>query len=59
MTELQRIAIEGLKRNKDLYGKPFCPCLNPSLFTQDNSEDYVCKCKVYRETNECQCGLYV
>jgi ferredoxin-thioredoxin reductase catalytic subunit len=59
MTDLKSIAITGLKRNKELYGKAYCPCLNPSLFSQDNAEDYVCPCKVYRETDECHCGLYV
>jgi len=58
MTKDKQTVINGLKRNKELYGKPFCPCVAPWVYTSDQAEDYVCPCKDYRETDECHCGLY-
>ena len=49
-----------LEENKEKYGKQFCPCVIPTLYTSNNSNDYVCMCKEFREQEEgmCQCGLY-
>ena len=38
-----------LKENKEKYGKPFCPCVLPSMYTSENSNDYICMCKEFRE----------
>lgn len=51
-----------LKENKDKYGKQYCPCVLPTLYTSENNEDYVCMCKDFlldTEEGECHCGLYV
>lgn len=56
--DLKQSVIDGLKHNREKYGRPFCPCLNPSLFTGENADDYVCQCKEYRTTGICHCGLY-
>ena len=50
-----------LKENKEKYGKPFCPCVLPSMYTSENSNDYICMCKEFRkqESGECHCGLYI
>lgn len=49
-----------LEENKEKYGKQFCPCVIPTLYTSENSNDYVCMCKAFREQEEgaCHCGLY-
>lgn len=31
----------------------FCPC------QMEKSEDTKCPCKVFRETQDCMCGLYI
>jgi ferredoxin-thioredoxin reductase catalytic subunit len=31
----------------------YCPC------ELEKTQDNVCPCKTYRETDECRCGLYV
>ena len=50
-----------LKRNKEKYGKAFCPCILPSMYLSENNDDYICMCKEFREQEEgeCHCGLYV
>lgn len=58
MNEQQKAVLEGIRENKRVYGKPFCPCVLPANYTADNAEDYVCKCKEYRDTGVCHCGLY-
>ena len=45
--------LAGLKRNKEKYGKKYCPC---SLV---RDEDTVCMCKEFREMEEGTCQLYV
>lgn len=51
----KRRALAGLQRNKEKYGKRYCPC---SLVRND---DTVCMCKEFREMEEgmCHCQLYV
>ena len=53
--EVKETVLAGLKRNKDKYGKRYCPC---SLI---RDEDTVCMCKEFREMEEgtCHCQLYV
>ena len=50
-----------LKENKEKYGKAFCPCVLPTLYESDNSEDYICMCKEFREQvrGECHCGKFI
>lgn len=53
--EIKEAVLAGLKRNKDKYGKRYCPC---SLVRDD---DTVCMCKEFREMEEgmCHCQLYI
>ena len=53
--ELKNTVLDGLKRNKDKYGKQYCPC---SIIRND---DTVCMCKEFKEMKEgtCHCGLYI
>lgn len=50
-----------LKENKEKYGKAFCPCILPTMYTAENRDDYICMCKEFREQKEgeCHCGLYI
>ena len=50
-----------LKKNKEKYGKAFCPCILPSMYTADSSDDDACMCKEFREQNsgECHCGKFI
>lgn len=41
--EVKETVLAGLKRNKEKYGKKYCPC---SLV---RDEDTVCMCKEFRE----------
>lgn len=52
---------QKLQENIEKYGKPFCPCVLPTEYTSENSKDYVCMCKSFREqiSGECHCGLYI
>lgn len=45
---------KGLNKNKELYGKRYCPC------AVEHTDDTVCMCKEFREMKEgtCHCGLY-
>ena len=54
-TELWDMVQQGLKRNKDKFGKRYCPC---SLLKTD---DTVCMCKEFRDAptgTTCHCGIY-
>lgn len=53
--EIKETVLAGLKRNKELYGKRYCPC---SLIRTDET---VCMCKEFQEMEEgtCHCQLYV
>ena len=53
--EVKEAVLAGLQRNKEKYGKRYCPC---SLVRDD---DTVCMCKEFRELEEgmCHCQLYV
>lgn len=53
--EVKETVLAGLKRNKEKYGKKYCPC---SLVRDENT---VCMCKEFREMEEgtCHCQLYV
>ena len=50
-----------LQENKEKYGKPFCPCVLPTLYESENSDDYICMCKEFREqkTGTCHCGKWI
>ena len=54
---------DALKKNKELYGKFYCPCVPNFKYNTQNSDDYVCPCKDFRENvkcgNTCHCGLYI
>lgn len=51
--EVKETVLAGLKRNKEKYGKKYCPC---SLVRDEDS-----MCKEFREMEEgtCHCQLYV
>lgn len=55
--EIRDTVLAGLKKNKDKYGKKYCPC---SLVREDDT-DTVCMCKEFREMEEgiCHCQLYI
>lgn len=46
--QLVEVIREGLKQRDG-----HCPCL------VDKTEDTKCPCKVFRETKDCHCGLYI
>lgn len=50
-----------LQENKEKYGKPFCPCVLPTLYESENSDDYICMCKEFRKqkTGVCHCGKWI
>lgn len=50
--------LAALRRNTEVYGKPYCPCIPSYIYTQPGNLDYVCPCKEYREKKVCMCGLY-
>ena len=52
---------EKLKENQKQFGEQYCPCVTPNLYMSENSKDYICMCKEFREqeSGECHCGLYV
>lgn len=58
-TELRDEILEKLIKNKQQYGKPYCPCVNPSSY----NDDCVCPCKDFRQNTpigeECHCGLWI
>lgn len=53
----------ALRKNVQLYGHPYCPCLNPELYRSPESTDYICPCKDFRENTlpgeTCHCGKFV
>lgn len=52
--EVKETVLAGLKRNKEKYGKKYCPC---SLV---RDEDTICMCKEFREMEEgtCHCQIH-
>lgn len=52
--EIRQTVLNDLKRNKEKYGKRYCPC---SII---RNEDTICPCKEFREMEEgtCHCQLY-
>lgn len=48
-----RKVIDGLERNQDKYGKPYCPC------KVQRTDSNVCPCIEARHMGECKCKLYV
>ena len=58
MNEQQLQVIRGLKRNNEVYGKPYCPCVASYLYEGEDADDYVCPCKSYRDEGTCCCGLH-
>lgn len=53
--ELWKLIQKGLNKNKEKYGKRYCPC---SLIRND---DTVCMCKEFRDApigTTCHCGIY-
>ena len=55
--ELRETILQGIKRNKEVHGKGYCPCVNPKFY----NDEVVCMCKEFKEMDEgtCHCGLYV
>ena len=53
--ELWDLIQQGLNKNKEKYGKRYCPC------SLDRSDDTVCMCKEFRDAPKgttCHCGIY-
>lgn len=59
--DLLEIIDNKIKENVKKYGKPYCPCVLPTYYTAENSDDYVCMCKEFREqtTGVCHCGKWI
>lgn len=61
--ELVNEVKKALIENKEKYGKPYCPCVVSEKYFEENSNDYICPCKDFRENTkqgeECHCGLYI
>lgn len=53
--EIKETVLSGLKRNKEKYGKRYCPC------SLERTDDTVCMCKEFREMDKgiCHCQLYI
>lgn len=53
----------ALRKNKELYGDFYCPCVPSYKYCTQNDEDYVCPCKDFKENKKvgekCRCGLYI
>ena len=51
--EIKETVLSGLKRNKEKYGKRYCPL--------ERTDDTVCMCKEFREMDKgiCHCQLYI
>lgn len=58
--EYAKSIMDKLKDNKKKYGKRYCPCVISKLYEGENSDDYVCMCKEFREQENgwCHCHLY-
>lgn len=50
--EIKETVLSGLKRNKEKYGKRYCPC------SLERTDDTVC---MFREMDKgiCHCQLYI
>lgn len=52
-----------LEENYIKYGKRYCPFVEPEKYNCDETEDFVCICKDFRENKlpgeTCNCGLYI
>ena len=53
--EIKETVLSGLKRNKEKYGKRYCP------YSLERTDDTVCMCKEFREMDKgiCHCQLYI
>lgn len=54
--ELLDLVKAGLKRNKELYGKRYCPC------RLEHTDDTICFCKEFKQQpvgSTCHCGIYI
>lgn len=53
----------ALRKNKELFGERFCPCIPTPFYSNANYKDYICPCKDFRENVKagelCHCQLYV
>lgn len=53
--DVKRAILARLDKNKEMYGKRYCPC------ALEKNDDTVCMCKAFKEQDfvgECHCGLY-
>lgn len=48
--EILNVVLEGLRNSGGQ-----CPCVPKFAWTEDTK----CHCKVFRDSKECQCGLFV
>ena len=54
--ELVEIVQSGLKRNKELYGKRYCPC------RLEHTDENICFCQEFKQQpvgSTCHCGIYI
>lgn len=50
--DVKELIQTGLEKNKERYGKRYCPC------AVEHTDDTVCMCKEFREMKEGHCELY-
>lgn len=51
--DFEDAVVEGLSRNKLLFGARYCPC------KLDKHPDNICPCRAFREEGLCECGLFI
>jgi ferredoxin-thioredoxin reductase catalytic subunit len=50
--EVAQVVVEGLQRNKDLWGASYCPC------KLERVDKNICPCEELRTKKICHCGIY-
>ena len=60
--KIRETIVEGLLRNKQKYGRLYCPCRRVTG-DKDKDKDIICPCKFHKEEIErfgmCHCMLFV
>ena len=63
---IKEATLEGLARNLELYGRPFCPCQllsHDMLKSPEEADKVVCPCAAHpgqiAEQGCCHCGLFM
>ena len=53
----------ALRKNRELFGAGYCPCIPNTKYHDSNAADYICPCKDFKENikigETCRCGLFI